>query len=145
MAGAIYFRFSMCSLLICQNLHSEFGPVLSRNHRATNAHKIVLFLSVNTFIVCVHALLSWAAWHTTVCLEKISTGCFSDEPLYIQICIHISYSMVVLYIGIMKVWGFWPEIITQKPAWYLLSDTLGVLVRLSQAQKCLQINPKAFH
>ena len=28
----------------------------------------------------------------------------------------ISYSEVVLYIGIMKVWGFWPEIITIKPA-----------------------------
>ena len=56
-----------------------------------------------------------------------------------------SYSTVVLYIGIMKVWGFWPEIITRKPAWYLLSGTLGVLVRLSQAQKCLQINPRPFH
>ena len=53
----------------------------------------------------------------------------------------ISYSTVVLYIGIMKVRGFWPEIITPKQAWYLLSDTLGVLVRLSQAQKCLQIIP----
>ena len=53
----------------------------------------------------------------------------------------LSYSTVVLYLGIMIVWGFWPEIITQKPALYLLSDTLGVLVRLSQAQKCLQINP----
>ena len=28
----------------------------------------------------------------------------------------LSYSTVVLYIGIMKVWGFWPEIITPKPA-----------------------------
>ena len=28
----------------------------------------------------------------------------------------ISYSTVVLYIGIMKVRGFWPEIITPKPA-----------------------------
>ena len=27
----------------------------------------------------------------------------------------IKYS-VVLYIGIMKVWGFWPEIITPRPA-----------------------------
>ena len=27
----------------------------------------------------------------------------------------LSYSAVVLYIGIMKVWGFWPEIITPKP------------------------------
>ena len=28
----------------------------------------------------------------------------------------LSYSTVVLYIGIMKVWGCWPEIITPKPA-----------------------------
>ena len=28
----------------------------------------------------------------------------------------VSYSTVVLYIGIIKVWGFWPEIITPKPA-----------------------------
>ena len=29
----------------------------------------------------------------------------------------LSYSMVALYnIGIMKVWGFWPKIITPKPA-----------------------------
>ena len=27
----------------------------------------------------------------------------------------LSYSTVVLYIGIMKVWGFWPEIISPKP------------------------------
>jgi len=56
-----------------------------------------------------------------------------------SIC-YISYSTV----GIMKVWGFWPTIINPKPAWYLLSDTFGVLFRLSQAQKCLQINPKPF-
>ena len=30
--------------------------------------------------------------------------------------IQSSYSTAVLYIGIMKVWGFWPEIITLKPA-----------------------------
>ena len=52
-----------------------------------------------------------------------------------------SYSTVVQYVGIMKIWRFWPEIITPKPARYLLSDTLGVLARYSQAQKCLQINP----
>ena len=28
----------------------------------------------------------------------------------------LSYSTVVLYIGIMKVWGFWPKIISPKPA-----------------------------
>ena len=41
----------------------------------------------------------------------------------------------------MKVRGFQPQIITPKPAWYLLSDSLRVLVRHSQAQKCLQVNP----
>jgi len=28
----------------------------------------------------------------------------------------VSYSTVVLNIGIMKVWGFWPKVITPKPA-----------------------------
>ena len=38
-------------------------------------------------------------------------------PVYItQLFFFLSYSTVVLYIGIMKVWGFWPEIITPKSA-----------------------------
>ena len=41
-AGAIYFRSSICSLSICRHLHSKFGLVWSRDHRATNAHKIAL-------------------------------------------------------------------------------------------------------
>ena len=45
----------------------------------------------------------------------------------------------------MKVWGFWPKIISPIPARYLLSDSLGVLVRHSQTQKCLQINSKPLH
>ena len=56
-----------------------------------------------------------------------------------------SYSTAVLYIGIMKVWEFWPKIISPKPAWYLLSDSLRLLVRHSQAQKCLQINSKPLY
>ena len=28
--------------------------------------------------------------------------------------LQIPYSTVVLYIGVMKVWGFWPEIISPK-------------------------------
>jgi len=30
-------------------------------------------------------------------------------------CVSLSYSTVVLYIGIMKVWIFWPKIISPKP------------------------------
>ena len=37
---------------------------------------------------------------------------FVSHPVYLA----ISYSTVVLYIGIMKVWGFWPKIITPRPA-----------------------------
>jgi len=46
----------------------------------------------------------------------------------------------------MKVRDFDPKLSPQNQLdIYVLSDTLGVLVRLSQAQKCLQINPKPFH
>ena len=38
-------------------------------------------------------------------------------------------------IGIMKIREFWPQIIP-KPAWYLLSNSLGVLVRHSQINDC---------
>ena len=52
----------------------------------------------------------------------------------------VSYSTVVLYIGINKVWGFMPKNPTKKSAKYLLSDRMTALVRHSQAQKCLQNN-----
>ena len=32
------------------------------------------------------------------------------------LCIHVSYSAVVLYVGIMQVWDFLPQYITSKPA-----------------------------
>jgi len=42
-AGTIYFKSGICSLpYICQHLHSELGLVWSRDHGATNVHKIVL-------------------------------------------------------------------------------------------------------
>jgi len=53
-----------------------------------------------------------------------------------------SYSMVVtVLLGIKEVWGFQPVNITQKPASHFLFNRLAVLVRHSQAQKYLQINP----
>jgi len=53
--------------------------------------------------------------------------------------------MLVLYVDIMKVWGFWPKNLTLKPVKYLLCDSRAVLVRHSKAQKYLQINCKALH
>ena len=48
--------------------------------------------------------------------------------------------MVVLYIGIMKVRGFW----SQKQLNIYIMTVGTVLVWHSQTQKCLQINPKPF-
>ena len=42
MAGEIYFRSGMCSLPICQQLHSKFGLAQTRDYGAANVHKIVL-------------------------------------------------------------------------------------------------------
>ena len=42
MAGAIHFKSGMYSTLLCWHLHSEFSPVHSRDHGATNGHKIEL-------------------------------------------------------------------------------------------------------
>ena len=44
----------------------------------------------------------------------------------------------------MEVWDFEPKNITQKPVSHFLFNSLAALVRHSQAQKCLKINPKPF-
>jgi len=49
--------------------------------------------------------------------------------------------MVVLY-SWNHAWGFLPKNIIPKPASHLLCNSLAILVRHSQAQKYLQINPK---
>ena len=55
--GTIYFRSGMCSLLICQHLHSELGLVQTRYHKAMNTQKIVLcFFWVNILTLCTHTL-----------------------------------------------------------------------------------------
>ena len=62
-----------------------------------------------------------------------------------QVIWSASHSTVVLYIGIIKVWGFLPKNPTYKSAKYLLCDHIAALVRYNQAQKCLQINSKPLH
>jgi len=69
---------------------------------------------------------------TTVILKQT---CFEAQLLLYHI---VQWNYII--IRIMKVRGFWPQIITPKPARYLLSASLGALVRHSQAQKCLQIH-----
>ena len=44
----------------------------------------------------------------------------------------------------MEVWGFQPKNINKNQSHISFPTVLAMLVRHSQAQKCLQINPKPF-
>ena len=52
-----------------------------------------------------------------------------------------TYNCTMYLLGIMKNWKFPTKNITLKPS---LHDSLAALVRHSQAQKCIQTNPKPF-
>jgi len=64
MAGVISGMFSP---LICRHLHSKFGVVRTRDHGATNMHKIILCSSC---MLCTHAPFSWAARYTTFSIDS---------------------------------------------------------------------------
>ena len=57
----------------------------------------------------------------------------------------ILYSTLVLYIlKIIEIWVFLAKKLPQKPASQYYPGALAVLVRYTQAQKCLLYNPKCF-
>ena len=68
MAGMICFNSGTYSTLICRHLHSEFGPVRSRDHGITNGCKIVL--SANILTLCAQAPFFR---HTTMCLVLLQS------------------------------------------------------------------------
>ena len=108
--------------------------------KSTNRPKITSYTAAQSHMSLQSGTVAWGTKPpATVTKDYLKPG---NRARFIS---RLSYSTVVLYIGINKVWGFWPKIITPKPAWYLLSDSLGALVRHSQAQKCLQINSKPLH
>ena len=84
--------------------------------------------------------------HKKLWLLKNSTSNFACRALYPLTCSNCDFLWNVAFITLPyhivqyrdhESLGFWPKIITPKPAWHLLSDSLRVLVRYSQAQKCL--------
>jgi len=85
-------------------------------------------------------------------VRPMTIPCNLGKPYIRKLCkctitinrIIICITFMVSYSEIMKVWGFLPKTITQKPASHFLYNSLAVLVRHRQAQKCLQINPKPF-
>jgi len=75
------------------------------------------------FRVDLKAFYAWLCLTNAVMLSQskylVLGGIFWQETPNLNtpyIRIVLSYSTVVLYIGIMKVYGFWPKIITPKPA-----------------------------
>ena len=67
---AISLKFGMWSAAVGGNVHSKNRLVSSRKHRATEVRKL-RFLSSCQYTHGCYAPASWAARHTTVCLEKI--------------------------------------------------------------------------
>ena len=67
---AISLKFGMWSAAVGGNVHSKNRLVSSRKHRATEVRKL-RFLSSCQYTHGCYAPASWAARHTTVCLDLI--------------------------------------------------------------------------
>ena len=68
---AISLKFGMWSAAVGGHVHSKNRLVSSRKHRATEVRKL-RFLSSCQYTHGCYAPASWAARHTTVCLDKAS-------------------------------------------------------------------------
>ena len=67
---AISLKFGMWSAAVGGHVHSKNRLVSSRKHRATEVRKL-RFLSSCQYTHGCYAPASWAARHTTVCLDKL--------------------------------------------------------------------------
>ena len=65
---AISLKFGMWSAVVGGHVHSKIRLVLSRKHRATEVRKL-RFLSSYQYTHGCYAPASWAARHTTMCLD----------------------------------------------------------------------------
>ena len=74
---AISLKFGMWSAAVGGNVHSKNRLVSSRKHRATEVRKL-RFLSSCQYTHGCYAPASWAARHTTVCLDNV-TLILNDE------------------------------------------------------------------
>ena len=68
---AISPKFGMWSAAVGGNVHSKNRLVSSRKHRATEVRKL-RFLSSCQYTHGCYAPASWAARHTTVCLDSVT-------------------------------------------------------------------------
>ena len=84
MLEAISLKFGMWSAEVGGHVHSKNCLVSSRQHRATELRKLH-FLSSCQYTHGCCAPASWAARHTTVCLDSSQSWC-RDAPLYPLLC-----------------------------------------------------------
>ena len=68
---AMSLKFGMWSAEVGGSVHSKNHLVLSRQHRATEVRKLC-FLSSCQYTHGCYAPASWAARHTTVCLDFVA-------------------------------------------------------------------------
>ena len=80
MREAISLKFGMWSAAVGGNVHSKNRLVSSRKHRATEVRKL-RFLSSCQYTHGCYAPASWAARHTTVCLDLKSDSAAIARPI----------------------------------------------------------------
>jgi len=141
----------------CNCVHLKWSDVLCHLTPGFPVFSLCMsFLKVSGLIVLCKVMffiwLSHSQWSIVAggsCEKVKSSECYLEVWwMKKKVCIlklFLSYSTVVLYIGINKVWGFLPKNPTYKSTKCLLSDSMAALVRHSQAQECLQINSKPLH
>ena len=92
---AISLKFGMWSAAVGGHVHSKNRLVSSRKHRATEVRKL-RFLSSCQYTHGCYAPASWAARHTTVCLDLRSVfhlpGCVSLFHIFTVLVYEHSYT-----------------------------------------------------
>ena len=105
---AISFKFGMWSIEVGRRVHSKNHLVSSRQHRATEVQKLH-FLSSCQYTHGCCTLASWAAQHTTVCLDFVhcepsnlhsqhlsQTLIFSVKPVYTVTSLTSKYLLLLV-------------------------------------------------
>ena len=92
-------KFGMWSAAVGGNVHSKNRLVSSRKHRATEVRKL-RFLSSCQYTHGCYAPASWAARHTTVCLDLSTFLKFTLKSIKITV--------EPLYYGHFGTQNFWP-------------------------------------
>ena len=98
---AISLKFGMWSAAVGGNVHSKNRLVSSRMHRATEVRKL-RFLSSCQYTHGCYAPASWAARHTTVCLDYVTRYISNALPPHTDCC--MQGVIYLFYILRLLVW-----------------------------------------